>query len=96
MGLLMRLRGERQVRLNHRHRHDVEDAAGVGVFRIGQLLVTATLVVGRLNLAVDLTAVGAFEVDRGRRDAPGRCVRMTGSADFLLGDLLDVEGFLVS
>ena len=48
--------------LDHRHRHNVEDAAGVGVLQIRQLLVAVTLLVGRLNLLVDLPAVGDVEV----------------------------------
>ena len=67
MVLLMLQAANDRVRLDHRHRHDVEDAAGVRVFGIGQFLVTATLVVGRLNLAVDLAAISAFEDRRGLR-----------------------------
>ena len=78
MGLLMLLGGERQVRLDYRYRHDVKDAAGVRVFGIGQFLVTSTPVIGRLYLAVDLTAVGTFQVNR----VLAMVVRMTGSADF--------------
>ena len=49
--------------VDHGHGHDIEDAAGVRVFRIGQFLVTAAAVVGRLNLAVDLAAICPFEID---------------------------------
>ena len=80
--------------LDHRDRHDVEDAAGVGVFRIGQFLVAPALVVGGLNLAVDLAAIRAFEIDAvlpvgGDGAANGRV------GGLLLRDLLDVERFLV-
>ena len=44
-----------------------------GVFGIGQFLVTSALVVGCLNLAVDLAAIRAFEDRRGLRGARGRC-----------------------
>ncbi len=80
-------RANDKLRLDHGHGHDVEDAAGVRVFGIGQFLVTSTLVIGRLNLAVDLTSVWAFQVDAivamgmdGRAD--------DGSADFFFCDLL--------
>ena len=85
----------RQMGLDDRDRHDVEDAAGVRVFGVGQFLVAPALVVGRLNLAVDLPAIGAFEIDAvvavgGDGAADGRV------GDLLLGDLLDVERFLVA
>ncbi len=81
--------------LDHGDRHDVEDAAGVRVFRIGQFLVASALVVGGLNLAVDLPAISAFEVDAvfpvgGDGAANGRV------GGFLLRDLLDVERLLVA
>ena len=81
--------------LDHGDGHDVEDAAGVGVFRVGQFLVASALVVGRLNLAVDLSAIRAFEIDA------VVAVRLDGAADgrvgdFLFGDLLDVERLFVA
>src|SRR5437867_11871591 len=83
------------MRLDHCHRHDVEDAAGVRVFQIGQLLVTSTPVIGRLNLAVDLTAISTFEEDAvfamcGYGGADGRVKRL------FLGDLFDVKRFLIA
>ena len=65
--------------LDHRDGHDVEDAAGVRVFGVGQFLVTSPLVVGRLNLAVDLSAICAFEIDA---VVP---VRVDGGADDRVG-----------
>ena len=56
-------RSDGQMGLDDRDRHDVEDAAGVRVFGVGQFVVAPTLVVGRLDLAVDLAAIRAFEVD---------------------------------
>lgn len=50
------------MRLNHSDGHNVEDAASVRVFGIGQLFVTVAILVSGLNLAVHLTAIRAFEV----------------------------------
>ena len=49
--------------LDHRERHDVEDTAGVRVFRVGQFLVASPPVVSRLNLAVDLSAISAIQIN---------------------------------
>lgn len=68
--------------LDDGHRHDVEDAAGVGVFRVSEFVVATACIVGRLDLAVDLTAIRAFEVN----DVPA--VRLDGAADGRVGDLL--------
>ncbi len=81
--------------LDDRDSHDVEDTAGVGVFEIGQLLVTRQIAVDALNLAVHLSAIGAFEVE------PVLAMRLHGPADgrisdLLLGDLFDVERFFVA
>ena len=86
---------EREVVLDHRHRHDVEDAAGIGVLRIGQFVVAATLVVGVLNLAIHLAAIRAFEIDAVVAMGVNRAAN-DRVGDLLLGDLLDVERFLVA
>jgi len=51
-----------QLGLNDRHRHDIEDTAGVGVFVVGQFFMTSVGVVGRLDLAIDLAAIGALQI----------------------------------
>ena len=86
--------GKGQVGVDDRDSHDVEDAAGVGVFRVGQFLVAAPVVVGDLDFAVDLAAIGAFKVNA------VFAVGGDGGADdrvggLFLGDFFDVEGFLV-
>ena len=62
-----------------RNGHDVEDAAGVGVFRVCKFLVASAFVVGRLYVLVHLPAIRAFEIEPifamrfdGGADPPGR------------------------
>jgi hypothetical protein len=43
--------------------HNVEDAAGVSILRVRELFVTPAIVVGFLNLAVDLPAISAVQID---------------------------------
>ena len=51
------------MRLDHGDGHDVEDAAGVGVFGVSEFVVTPAILKNFLNLAVDLTAIRAFEIN---------------------------------
>ena len=46
--------------LDHGYSHDVEDAAGIHVFRIRQFFVTPAVVIRHLDLAVDLPAICAL------------------------------------
>src|ERR1017187_6483525 len=48
--------------LDHGYSHDVENAAGIHVFRIRQFLVTPAVVVGHLDFTVDLSAICALQV----------------------------------
>src|ERR1039458_1727751 len=80
--------------LNHRHCHDVEDAASVHVFGVGQFIEASALVIGGLNLAVDLAAIRTFKkyailAMGGDGGADGRV------GGLFLRYLFDVEGFLV-
>src|ERR1017187_583989 len=62
MALLMPSRSGRKMVLDDGYRHDVEDAARAGVFWIGQFLITPSVVIGRLNLAIDLPAICALKI----------------------------------
>src|SRR2546427_6913119 len=95
MRLLMVSRCGRQMGLDHRHGHNVEDPAGVRVLGVRQFLVAGEIAVADLNLPVYLATVCSFEVD------PIVAMSLDGAANrgigsFLLGDLLYVEGFLVT
>ena len=70
--------------MDHRDGHDVEDAALSSVVRVAEFFVTPALVVGCLNLAVDLASVCAFEIDE---IFP---VRGDGAADGWVGGLSSV------
>lgn len=50
--------------LNDSHSHDAKDSSSVGVFRVRELIVTPTIIIGCLNLTVDLTAIRAFEIKK--------------------------------
>ena len=83
-----------QVLLDDRYGHDVEDAAGVGVFRVRKLFVAPAVIVGRLDVLVHLAAIWTFEIE------PIFAMRFDGAADRRVGDLLfcdlpDVERLLV-
>jgi hypothetical protein len=47
------LRGSGEMGLYYRHRHDVENGAYIGIFRIRQFFVASTIIVRLLNLAID-------------------------------------------
>ena len=81
--------------MNDRNCHDIENATGVGVLRIGEFVIPSKIVVGAPDLPVYLPSICPFEVDA------VVTVRLHGAANLgvrhlLIGDLLDVESFLVA
>jgi hypothetical protein len=43
--------------------HDVKNCTNVGVFRIGEFLVSASLIISLLDFAIDLATVGALKIN---------------------------------
>src|SRR4051812_4728649 len=87
--------GEGQMGLDDRHSHDVENAAGVGVFGIREFVIAPAPVKSCLDVFVDLPAIGAFEKESilaMSLDSASYC----RVSDLLFRHLLDVERFLVS
>src|ERR1700726_1785918 len=84
-----------QVVLDHDDGHDVEDAAGIGILRVGQLFVTPACVVSALNLAVDLPAISDVQIDT-IFAVGSNCIVDDRVSRLFLSYLLDVEGFFVA
>ncbi len=82
------------MRLNHRDRHNVEDAASVGVFQVRKFLVAPAFVVRHLDIPVYLSTIGAFEerpiFAMRNHDRPD-----TGVGYLLFCHLSDVECFFI-
>ena len=80
---------------NHRDSHDVEDSPGVLIFRVCQFLVTSSLYIGSLNLAIYLSPVRSFQIDdilfvSLDRGMDSRIFRL------LFGYFFNIEGLFVS
>ena len=80
--------------LDHCGCHDVEDAAGVDIFDIGQLVVAVAVGVGSLDLPVYLNTISAFEVysvvAMNENCGSDRGVRL-----LLLGHLFDIQSLFI-
>src|ERR1039458_2068450 len=85
----------RQMVVDDSDGHNVEDAAGVSVLGVRELFVTPAVVVGSLNLAVDLPAISAVQIDTIFPVCSDGIVD-DGISHFFLCDLLDVKSFLVA
>lgn len=72
--------------------HNVEYSTGVSVLRVRELFVTPALIVCGLNLAVDLPATSAVQINAIFPMGDDRAVDDRISR-FLLSDLLDVKSF---
>ena len=80
--------------MNYCDGHDVKNAAGVGIFGVGEFVIPPAILINGLNLAVDLAAIWPFKINaifpmRGDGVANNRI------GGFFLRHLSDVEGLLV-
>ena len=60
MDLPMILRGGLQVIVDHGYRHDIENTTGIFVLVVGEFVIAAPVLVGRLDLTVYLSTKWPF------------------------------------